>query len=152
MTNTNINNFFKLNTMVEFNPDGSIKLPDHLQKQKDKNNHKMNSGRCIKIRKEIISTKAPKSCNLNIELSKAVTDNRFIENIFKELQNDVPKMFMKNDERSFTITIGSAFQRCTTCNSLIGKYREFLDGNIIIEKGQCTFEGQKRNFCYEDYF
>ena len=56
------------------------------------------------------------------------------------------------NEKEFEVEIGTDLRRCTDCCSLVGRYREFLDGNLIEEKGTCTFEGRSRNFSYEDYF
>ncbi len=140
--------------MVEFNPDGSIKLPGQLAGNKERNKEKLMSQRCIRIKRDMISFTAPKKCVLHITLSEAFADNRFIQtvyNYFKEKAR-VPNNLIKINEKEFQVEIGTDFRRCTDCNSLINRYREFLEGNIIEEKGSCTFEGRKRNFCYEDYF
>ncbi|MDO8741045.1 MAG: hypothetical protein Q7J54_05740 [Candidatus Woesearchaeota archaeon] len=140
--------------MVEFNPDGSIKLPEQLARKNEENKEKLRSQRCIKIKREIVSFTAPKKCVLHITLSEAFADNRFIDtiyNYFKE-RSAVPHKMKKLNEKQFEIEIGTDFKRCSDCNSLINEYREFLDGNIIDEKGSCTFEGKNKSFCYEDYF
>ena len=140
--------------MAEFNPDGSIKLPAQLVKNKEENKEKLKRQRCIKIRRNIISFSAPKKCSLQITLSESLNDSRFIENIYNYFKEKaaVPTKIKKINEKQFEIEIGTDFRRCSDCNSLINQYREFLDGNLIEEKGSCTFEGMKKNFCYEDYF
>ncbi len=140
--------------MVEFNPDGSIKIPEQFARTKEKNKEKLRSQRCIKIKRDIISFTAPKKCVLHITLSESLHDNRFIETIYGYFKNraSVPNSIKKINEKQFDVEIGTDFRRCTDCNSLINEYREFLDSNIIEEKGSCTFEGRKKNFCYEDYF
>ena len=140
--------------MIEFNPDGSIKLPERVAKKKQEDSVKLTSQRCIKVKKEMVSFTAPKKCILYITLSEFIKDNRFIENIYGFFKQNasVPAKITKKDEKNFEIELGTDFRRCTDCNSLIGCYREFLDGNLIEEKGSCTFEGRKQNFCYEDYF
>ena len=137
-------------TMVEFNPDGSIKLPEQFAR----NNEKLKSNRCIRIKREIVNFSAPKKCILHITLSEVITDNRFVENMFNEFKSraSVPCSFKKINEKQFDIQIETDFRRCTDCNSLINEYREFLGGGVIDEKGGCTFEGMKKNFSYEDYF
>jgi len=140
--------------MVEFNPDGSIKLPEQYARNKEENKEKLRSRRCIKVTREVRSFTAPKSCILRITLSEAISDSRFIETIygyFKE-KASVPNKLKKINEKEFDVEIGTDFRRCSDCNSLINSYREFLEGSIIEEKGSCTFEGRKKNFCYEDYF
>ena len=140
--------------MAGFNPDGSIKLPEQFARNKEKNKEKLKSQRCIKIERDIISFTAPKKCVLHITLSDAVIDNRFIETIYGYFKDraSVPNSIKKISEKQFDVEIGTDFRRCSDCSSLINEYREFLDSNIIEEKGGCTFEGKKRNFCYEDYF
>jgi hypothetical protein len=140
--------------MIEFNPDGSIKLPERLTKKKQEESVKLTSQRCIKVKKEMVSFTAPKKCILYITLSDFINDNRFIENIYGFFKQNasVPVKITKKGEKNFEIEVGTDFRRCSDCNSLIGRYREFLDGNLIEEKGSCTFEGRKQNFCYDDYF
>ena len=140
--------------MVEFHPDGSIKLPERFARKKEENMEKLKRQRCILVKKDIVNFTAPKKCVLKITLSDALSDNRFIETIYGYFKNraSVPNSIKKINEKQFDVEIGTDFRRCTDCNSLINEYREFLDGLIIDEKGGCTFEGRKRNFCYEDYF
>lgn len=140
--------------MFEFNPDGSLKLPEEWARRKEENKDKLKRQRCILVKREIINFTAPKKCILQITLSDAFPDNRFIEttyNYFRE-KASVPNKLVKINEKQFEVEIGTDFRRCTDCTSLINSYREFLDGNIIEQKGSCTFEGIKKNFCYEDYF
>jgi hypothetical protein len=139
---------------MEFNPDGSIKLPTKLQQQNDKNVNKLLNQKCIEVRREIVSDYAPKKCNLNITLSKAIHDTRFITNIYEEWKkgSQTPSDLIKHNDKEFTVIINTNFKRCTDCNKLINTYREFLYSNLIDKKGTCTFEGFKKNFHYEDYF
>lgn len=140
--------------MVEFNPDGSIRLPGQFAKKNEENKERLRSQRCIKIKREVVNFTSPKKCVLHITLSEAFTDNRFIDtiyNYFKE-SSAVPHKIRKISEKEFEVEIGTDFKRCSDCNSLINQYREFLDGNIIDEKGSCAFEGKNKSFCYEDYF
>ncbi len=138
---------------MEFNPDGSLKLPDTLAKQKQEHTQKMQCQRCIKIRKEIVSSYSPKKCALQITLSHAISDNRFIQTLYHEFKQHatVPTKLKQDSDKEFNIEISTDFRRCSDCCALINKYKEFLDGNVIEEKGACSFEGRK-NFAYEDYF
>ena len=140
--------------MIEFNPDGSLKLPERLAQAHEENKEKLTKQRCIRIRREIVSDTAPKKCILKITLSEAINDDRFIDTIYKEFKSNasVPSKLTKIGERLFDVEIGTDFRRCTDCNSLINKYREFFDGNIIENKGSCPFEGRSKSFCYEDHF
>ena len=140
--------------MAEFNPDGSIKLPGKIAKQKSENKEKLTKQKCIKIKREIISTSPPKKCVLHITLSEAITDSRFIQTIYNQFMEkaSVPCSLKKINEKNFDVEIETDFKRCTDCNSLINQYREFLYNNLIEEKGGCTFEGRMKSFSYEDYF
>ncbi|MFH1849076.1 MAG: hypothetical protein ABH879_02720 [archaeon] len=138
--------------MFEFNADGSIRLPDKLASQKSKNQVRLRSQRCMEIKRDLVSTSPPKRCIIHLTISQAVKDHRFVDTIHKSFAGraSVPSKIVKVDERNYDIEIGTDFRRCTDCSSLINEYREFLDGNIIEDKGCCTFE--PRSFAYEDYF
>ena len=140
--------------MVEFNPDGSIKLPEQYAQNKEENKQKLKSQRCIKIKSDLVSFSAPKKCILHITISESLNDIRFIQTIYDNFKERaaVPNKLVKINDKQFNVEIGTDFRRCSDCNSLINSYREFLDGNIIELKGSCQFEGMKKNFCYEDYF
>jgi hypothetical protein len=140
--------------MVEFNADGSIKIPDKFMKAKEENNLKLINQRCIKVRKEVVNFSAPKKCTLHITLSNKFTDDQFVDNIYNFFKQNAstPTKIKKIDNKHFEVEIGTNFKRCSDCTSLINKYREFLDGNLIEEKGNCTYEGRKRSFSYEDHF
>jgi len=138
--------------MISFNPDGSIKLTEHSAKKKKAEDHRMQVGRCMKLRKDLVHERAPKKCVLSITLSSRFTDTRFMEGIHSQFKQyvETPTSITKINDKEFTIEIGSNFRRCSDCTALVGKYREFLDGNLIEDHGTCTLK--KRDFCYEDYF
>jgi hypothetical protein len=140
--------------MYQFNPDGSVKLPEHLAKKKQQEQSKLQSQRAIQIEKEITSAYAPKQCKLRITLSNAINDSRFIKTIFDRVNNQAatPLKLKQISEKEYEIIVETDFRRCSDCTKLINQYREFLYGNIIEKKGTCTFQTQKQNFCYEDYF
>jgi len=139
--------------MIEFNEDGSIKLPDSFQKKKENDEKRMKTSRCIKVRKEVVSDRTPKKCVLRITLSDGISDNRFVENIFNYFnqQAEVPAKIKKLNEKEFEVEIGTCFRRCSDCTSLVGRYRQHLDGNLIEEKAECPYR-PNNNFAYEDYF
>jgi len=140
--------------MVEFNPDGSIKLIGRLGEQANAVKRDLETRRCIKVTKEVVSFSAPKKCVLHITVSDAITDDRFIDSIYKQFkeQATTPTSITKDDAKSIKIDIGSDFKRCSECTKLIEQYRDFLDGNLILKKGNCTYEGRTRKFCFEDHF
>ena len=140
--------------MIGFNPDGSLKLPGHMQKRRQANEEKLKNQRCIKVKRKVINFDAPKKCMLHIQISDKIDDVRFIDTIYRFFKDNstTPSKINKVSDKEFEVEIGTDFRRCSDCNALIREYRQFLDGNIIEEKGSCTFEGRKRDFCYEDYF
>lgn len=140
--------------MAEFNPDGSLKLPSELVRSKSEKEERLKKGNCILIKKEILSFVAPKKCVLHIILSEAIKDNRFIDNIHKYFceNSTVLTKVIKINEKEFNIEIGTDFKRCSDCSQIIARFKEFLDGNIIEEKGNCTYEQRNNSFYYEDYF
>lgn len=139
---------------MEFNLDGSIKLPSNLAKKNEEDKQRMQSQRCITVFKDLVSTTAPKKCILQITLSNAMQDNRFIENIYREFKENatVPSKIRKIDEKQFEVEIGTDLRRCSDCTSLLNRYREFLNQNVIEKKGSCTYVGRQNNMAYEDYF
>ena len=72
-----------------------------------------------------------------------------IQHYFKK-QVQVPIKIEKINDKQFEIEIGTDFKRCTDCNRLINRYKEYLEWNFIEEKGSCTFEGRARKFYFED--
>ncbi|MFC1732514.1 hypothetical protein ACFL6I_19595 [candidate division KSB1 bacterium] len=142
--------------MVEFNEDGSLRLPDNVLKKKQEKEDRLKKGKCMLIKKDLVSFTAPKKCILRIRLSDAITDNRFIETTYKYFSENakVPSKLIKINEKEFDVEIGTDFRRCSDCTELIKRFNEFLYGNIIEEKGNCSYGNsfRKQDFSYEDYF
>lgn len=140
--------------MVEFNPDGSLKLSSKTLEYRKESEDRMSKGKCILIHKEVTNFTAPKKCVLHLRLSDAMNDSRFVENIHKYFKDGAatPTKLIKISDKEFDIEIGSDFKRCTDCTNCVNRYREFLEGNLILEKGNCTYAGFMKNFSYEDYF
>jgi len=138
--------------MVEFNPDGSIKLPESLAKQIAEREKKLRTERYIKITRVIVSDKPPKKCVLNIQLSDIISDNSFVQKEYAHFANssEVPSKLNKITDKEFDVEIGTSFRRCSDCCSLIRRLREYMDGRVIEEKGGCSFS--QHNFSYEDHF
>ena len=140
--------------MIEFNPDGSIKLPTAMKNKEIEKENKLKTQRCIRIRKDIVSSYTPKSCTLLITVSDAITDQSFIKSVygFFKKNSQVPTKLEKLNDKEFYVEIGTHFRRCSDCSALIKRYKDYLDGNLIEEKGTCTYERKIREFAYEDYF
>ena len=137
--------------MIEFNSDGSIKLPAKAQEQENKNQWKMKNSICIQIKKDIVSHTAPKKCMLHFSFSDKITNAKFVSVILDQFKEDAKTPMSLNISESVAIEIGTNFKRCTECNDLIGRFRQHVYGNLILKKGNCTFE-PRNNFDFEDYF
>ncbi len=141
--------------MVEFNPDGSIKIPDPVLKAKQNKEHRLKTQRCVLIRKDVTESKTPKRCILHIKISDAFPDSQFVETVYGYFKQnaETPTKLVKLNEKEFDIEIGTAFRRCSECSSLIARFRDFLDRNVIEDRGVCEYESKfSKDFCYEDYF
>ena len=138
--------------MIEFNSDGSIKLPSNISEEKNKKDNRIKNTRCAQVRKEAVSTYAPKKCVLHVELSEKITDPKYIEQAFNNFKDnsETPIKIKKVEDRLYAIEIGSSFRRCSECTSVIRRLRDILDGNVIVDKGSCTLK--EREFNYEDHF
>ncbi len=138
--------------MIKFNPDGSIKLPEAIAKSRRERENKLKNERCVLIRKEMVSIRPPKKCVLCIKVSDAINEAGFVEKTYHFFRQnaEVPAKLTKINEKEFEVEIGTSFRRCTECNSFVRRLRDFLDDNVIEDKGSCSFE--QRNFAYEDYF
>ena len=142
--------------MFKFDENGKLILPDKIVKENQKKQHRLEKGKCVLIKKEQVSHTSPKKCVLHLKLSEAITDNQFVENVYKAFNDNAstPLKLIKINEKEFDLEIGTSFRRCSECIKLIGRFRGFLYDNVIEERGSCTYEStfRKTNFCYEDYF
>lgn len=138
--------------MLQFNSDGSIKLPEKMANSRSRKQDKMRNERALILRKEIICKTSPKKCKLTLFLSDKIEDSRFVETIFNQVKInfETPVKLFKENRREFYIEIGTAFKRCTECSKLINEYRQFINGNFFEENWGCTFK--PREMCYEDHF
>jgi hypothetical protein len=143
---------------LEFNADGSIKLPTQLAVAAADKERQMKVGRCFHVRKEVLSgAQAPggKKCVLHVTVSDKMLAEMPVEKIHKwflQANPETPTKVVKIDASRYTVEIGTAFRRCSDCTSFINRLKSYADGNIVMEKGFCSYEGPQRNFSYEDYF
>jgi hypothetical protein len=126
----------------EFNPDGSLKLPQNMLKASQETENLLKNQRCILIKRDIVSESSPKKCVLHITLSDIIIDNRFVETIYTGFRSrsEVPSKIIKLNEKEFDVEIGTCFRRCSDCSSLIIHFRNFFDGRVIDKKGNCSYK------------
>jgi len=138
--------------MVEFNSDGSIKIAENIQESSAKKKARVDSKKCLMITKQVVSDKAPKSCIINLKLSDKMDNIHFVSSLFYQFcgKAEVPARLHKISEKEYNVEIGSHFKRCSDCTALINRFKEYLDGNVIVDKGNCPLED--KDFAYEDHF
>ncbi len=110
---------------------------------------------CMKIRKEVISVRPPKSCTLHLTVSDKVSDVRFISTIYEAFARrcEAPTKLNRLSDKEFSVDIGSSFRRCSDCTYLINRFRGFMNANVIEEDGNCDYRRRRSaNFQFEDYF
>ncbi len=138
--------------MIEFNPDGSLKIPPWMTQAKNDEHKILTNPFGMRIVKEVIRYESPKVCHLHITLSphaRTAASVQTITNDFKQHAQTPIKLTEKAD-KELTIEIGTSFRRCSECTSLIGRFRENAEENLILKKGNCPYE--QHSFSNEDYF
>ena len=133
----------------QFNPDGSVKLPVAIQQAPADADRRMATTRCLNVKKEVMTPH--KRCTLHVKLSPLVSGDvvEKLHSYFKS-QSETPTKIQKLNDKEYLIEIGEGFRRCSDCSSFVGRMREFMDGNVILDKGNCTYE--PRSFSYDDHF
>ncbi|MFP4656372.1 MAG: hypothetical protein ACLFNK_02230 [Candidatus Woesearchaeota archaeon] len=129
---------------MEFNPDGSLKLGPGMKKEDPK--RKLETERCIHVRRDIVYERPPKKCRLLVSFSKLMQP--FLENTFAETPVEIRRL----DTHEFNVDIGSSFKRCNECNKFVTGLSGKVPGNLIEDKGTCTFRGRTQTFAFEDHF
>jgi len=135
--------------MIGFNADGSVIIPGAIAESQLKRENRLKKERCVLVKKELVDFK-PKKCVLHFRISDAIKDNAFISSLVNSFNSTVSIKLVKINEKEFTVEIGSDFKRCSDCTMLLNRFREFLDGNLIEDRGSCSMK--ERVFGYDDYF
>jgi hypothetical protein len=121
---------------MEFNPDGSLKIPEKFKTPLKR----------LNIRKDILSEYAPKKCRIHV-----TGEPNLVEKIICGFQCETPIKLSAYEDRH-EIEIGSDFKRCSDCRELVYKLSAIVQGDCHIDNGTCTAKGIQQKFCYEDYF
>jgi len=138
--------------MVEFNPDGSLKVPQWMAQAKKDEDKILASPFGMRVVKEVIRYESPKLCNVHLTLSPHVSSAAFVQTITSDFKQhaQTPIKLVQKADKEFTVEVGTSFRRCSECTSLIGRFRENANGNLLLKKGNCPYE--QRSFSDEDYF
>ena len=125
---------------MEFNLDGSIKLPKNVLKKKEDDKKTFLEKPSIRVIRNQISSTTPLKCELTIQASERLSDPKKIESIFKQSTGKFSHMaqlsIKKINNREFLVKITSGMYRCSWCNN----FREFLgkEFNVeVINQGSC---------------
>lgn len=127
---------------MEFNADGSLKLSGSANQRIQDNSFKMENSRCIKLSKDMTRSYSPKLCTISLDASPQIESN-FIERTFGFFSKRVDSTvkLIKLSPSEFQVTIGGEFSRCRDCQLLTSMFKDYLNGNVIEKKGNCTFKG-----------
>lgn len=128
--------------MFSFNPDGSLKLPDRFQKERDDAAREFAQGRVVKIARRAVSEK-PLIDELDVELSRMIENPAVFESLFKEavdrIRNEAQITLNRTGERSWTVRIVSGLYR----ESWMNEFRHFLSDAL---RAKVQFSGQGNAF------
>ncbi len=121
---------------MEFNPDGSLRIPGQYRKEK----------KGVNIRKDIVSEYAPKKCVLSVT---GKMDR--VAPIVTAFSGQTPIKKLRTED-GFEVEIGSDFARCSDCRELVFRISSACGGDCSVDEGTCTYKGRQQQFSYEDYF
>ncbi len=126
--------------MVEFNPDGSIKLPEHLIKNQENYDEDFRSKPCVRVVREQISERTPLKCELRIQASPLLRFPQRITSIFdtasQKFKHGAQLSIRREGEREYVVRIISGRYRCSWCEN----FRKYLKNELgvkVQEWGSC---------------
>ena len=126
---------------IEFNPDGSIKLPDRMINKRKQEDEVFESRPAIRITRDQVSYVTPLKCELSIEASPLLGNPQRIKALFEyaeeRFRHEANLSITKEHEKKYVITIISGKFRCTWCQT----FRNYLQNSLdcrMIQKGSCS--------------
>ncbi|MBS3148062.1 hypothetical protein J4219_04210 [Candidatus Woesearchaeota archaeon] len=128
--------------LFSFNPDGSLRLPDKFQKEKDAAAREFVSMRVVRIARRAVSD-TPLIDELDVEFSQKIENPGIFESLFKgavdRIRNEAQITCEKTSDRSWTVRIISGKYR----ESWINEFRHFLSDSLQVK---VQFSGQANAF------
>lgn len=125
---------------IEFNPDGSMKLPEEIVNKKENDDKIFQNKPSIRIIRNQSSVETPLTCELCIQASNKLENFDKIESIYKRATGKFRHManlsFRKINNREYNVTIISGMYRCSWCEN----FRTFIEGEMnvkVINCGSC---------------
>ena len=118
---------------VEFNPDGSIKLPEKIIKQREDSDNIFRNEQSIRVIKNQVSSVTPLECELIIEASDKLPDPERIKSIYTRATGKFRHLaqlrIQKINDRKYVVTIISGQYRCSWCEN----FREYLEKEMNVK-------------------
>ncbi|MFH1064704.1 MAG: hypothetical protein V1729_06480 [Candidatus Woesearchaeota archaeon] len=126
---------------IEFNPDGSIKLPTKMASRRIAQDNTFDNYPCVRVTRDQISHSTPLKCDLIVDVSpKFMYPNR-IETMYEFARDRFPHeanmKMVKEGNRRYVISIISGRLRCSWCQA----FRNHLQNNLecrFLQGGSCS--------------
>jgi len=125
---------------IDFNPDGSIKLPKRIIKEREDDDKIFRDEPSIRVTRNQISSITPLKCELTIEASNKLINPKRIKLIYNSASGKFKHMsqlsIQKIHNRKYVVRIISGRFRCSWCNN----FRRYLKKEMnvkIINYGSC---------------
>jgi len=123
---------------TEFNPDGSVKLPEWAEKgkkEKEEAEQIFQNEKAIKIDRVQISSETPLKCELIIQASNSLENPERIKSIYEQATGKFRHMatlyITKINDREYKVTIISGMYRCSWCDNFVRFLEEEMKVKVI---------------------
>lgn len=127
---------------TEFNPDGSLKLPDNIVKKRKDDEKVFREEPAIRIVRDQISSITPLKCELTIEASDKLENPERIESVYNsargKFEHKAQLSIQKINDKEYVVTIVSGQFRCSWCENFRRYLGEELNAKII-NSGSCFY-------------
>ncbi len=133
----------------EFNPDGSLKVPESLAKEKEDNDKIFENEPCIRVIRDQVSSVTPLKCELTIEASDKLINFKRIEDLYDlatgKFKHAAKLSIQKINDKKYVVKIISGQFRCSWCED----FRKYLGeemGVKVLNYGSCFFFTGSRKY------
>lgn len=131
------------NLNLEFNCDGSLKVPNGFVKKLVDSDEVFKDDKAIRIVKKMVSCVNPLKCELLISCSNKFEEVGVVEKLFRSATGKFRHMaqlsFNKVNSYEFKVSIVSGQYRCSWCENFINYLGEKTDCKIIDETSCMSF-------------
>lgn len=127
---------------IEFNPDGSMKLPENIVKKREDDEKIFREEPSIRITRDQISQITPLKCELTIGASDKLKNPERIESFYNYAKSAFEHMaqlsIQKLSDKEYVVTIVSGQFRCSWCENFRKHLGKELNAKII-NQGSCFY-------------